>query len=140
MNSTYLVYPMGAMVCLTAVVLTLLFFTRLRAVRSGETNQLYYKTYEGTESRASRQLSRHFTNLFEAPVLFYVACIAAMIIGSAGSIFLALAWTYVAARLAHAIIHIGKNKIIRRIVAYMFSWLVLLSMWATLMVDLATRG
>jgi hypothetical protein len=42
---------------------------------------------------------------------------------------LVIAWLYVAARVVHAIIHIGANRVRPRMLTYMFSWLMLLALW-----------
>jgi hypothetical protein len=133
------IYPMFAMVLLTAAVLVTLFRSRLRAVREGKVAAGYFKTYRGgAEPEDSVKAARHFTNLFEAPVLFYAACLAAMLTQSAGPKLQALAWIYVAARVAHAFIHLGGNKLRPRIAVYFLGWLALLAMWTCLVI--AARG
>jgi hypothetical protein len=135
-----LIYPMAAMVLLTFVVLIRMFRSRVRAVRSGEANAGYYKTYqEGGEPRETAQLSRHLANLFEAPTLFYAAGIAGMVTGQNAIAMVVLAWLYVGLRVLHAYIHTGRNKLQPRIKAYFSSWLVILAMWGTLAVGVATR-
>lgn len=125
-----MIYPMFAMVVLTALVLATLFRSRVGAVRQGLTSAGYFKIYQGgAEPEASAKAARHFVNLFEAPVLFYVVCLAAMIMHFTGIGMQILAWTYVAARVAHAFVHLGSNRLNQRIRAYFFSWLVLLAMW-----------
>jgi len=134
-----LLYPMFAMVLLTFVTLLRLFVLRVRSVQSGTVSPSHFKTYqEGSEPEKALQLSRHFVNLFEAPTLFYVVCLAAMIANHATSLFVGLAWLYVAARVVHSVIHTGGNQIYPRIGAYFASWFVLLAMWGTLL--LAVRG
>lgn len=126
-----LIYPMFAMVVLTLLVLLALFRSRYQSVASGQVSGNYFKTYRGGEEPdASVQLSRHFANLFEAPVLFYVVCLAAMVTGQSDLVMHLLSWMYILLRAAHAYIHIGKNKLRPRIRAYFFSWTVLLLMWA----------
>ena len=138
MNFYSLVYPMFAMVLLTLVILVTLFRTRARFVREGEVSAAYFKIYqEGAEPDASAKLARHFANLFEAPTLFYVACLSAMIVGQSTLLLTLLAWLYVALRGAHAYIHIGSNKLNHRIVAYFSSWAVLLLMWICVVIDAA---
>jgi hypothetical protein len=135
-----LIYPMAAVVLLTFIVLIKMFRSRVRAVRAGEVDAGYFKTYqEGKEPRESAQLSRQLTNLFEAPTLFYAACIAGMVTGQNGTVLLVLAWAYVGLRVLHAYIHIGSNKLRPRYRIYFVSWLVLLGMWGTLAVGVATR-
>jgi len=135
MNDHSLVYPMFAMVLLTFGVLLTLFRARAGFVRSGEVSASYFKTYQdGAEPEASAKLSRHFANLFEAPTLFYVACISAMVTGQATGLVEALAWLYVVLRAAHAYIHTGANTLNHRIAVYFSSWAVLLLIWSCIVV------
>jgi len=136
-----LVYPMAAMVALTFFVLITLFRSRVAAVKAGEADAGFYKTYqEGKEPRATAALSRHVVNMFESPTLFYAACMTAMISGQTGTAMLALAWVYVVLRALHAYIHTGSNSLPPRIKAYFASWLVLLGMWATIVAGVAMKG
>ncbi len=137
MNQFSLIYPMFGMVILTFVVLVILFVNRVQSSRKGEVSPFYYKTYQGeVEPEKLLKLSQHVTNIFEAPTLFYVACLAAMIINEQSMVFLLLAWIYVGLRAAHAYIHIGRNKLKRRITVYSTSWLVLLAMWGCLIINI----
>ena len=139
MDPRLLIYPMFALVVLTASVLVRLFRARVRAVTSGEVSATYFRTYqEGVEPPSSARLSRHFINLFESPVLFYVCCVAAMVVNLVSAPLLALAWLYVAARSVHAYVHTGRNRLRPRIAAYFSSWLVLLAMWIVLVASVAT--
>lgn len=126
---------MAAMVLLTFVVLGTLFRTRIRAVREGTVRASYFQTYQGdAEPEGSIQLSRHFVNLFEAPTLFYVVCLAALATDRSSTGLVVLAWGYVALRIVHTLIHTGSNQLPARIGAYFSSWAVLLSMWGWLVV------
>jgi len=134
-----LVYPMFAMVLLTAVVLVMLFRRRVQAVSEGLIHTAYYRIYQDQgvpEPESAAKAARHFSNLFEAPTLFYVACLAAMITQRGGMTLVILAWCYVAARIAHAAIHLGPNKLRWRIRAYFASWLILMAMWVALIASL----
>ena len=134
-----LVYPMAAMVLLTFIVIAMTFFARLRAVKAGESDAGYFKTYqEGGESRKGAQMSRNVINLFEAPTLFYAACITAMVASRNTELLVTLAWVYVVTRVLHTYVHIGRNKILPRIAAYFAGWLVLLGMWGTIVAGVAT--
>ena len=140
-NQYALVYPMFAMVLLTATVMVLLFRRRVRAVSERLITTAYYRIYQDQgvpEPESAAKAARHFSNLFEAPILFYVACLAAMITQHAGALMVALAWAYVAARITHAAIHLGPNRLRWRIRAYAISWLVLMAMWIDLVVKVAS--
>lgn len=128
-----LILPMAAMVFLTVIVLTTLFRRRVRAVRSQQVSLSYYSTYQGaTEPEFAAQASRHFSNLFEAPTLFYIACLAAMASQRVTTLFVALAWGYVVARYVHAYVHLGSNRIGNRVRIYFASWVILVVMWIVL--------
>ncbi len=141
MNSTLLVYPMFVMLLLTFSVVVRLFRARMKLVASGTLHPDFFKVYQGqSEPEAAAKLARHFTNLFEAPVLFYVVCLAAMTTQLTGPGFLVQAWIYVLARIIHTWIHTGSNKIWPRVYAYFASWIVLLSMWIVLAFNISTAS
>ncbi len=134
-----LIYPMAAMVLLTFIVLIAMFRSRVRAVKAGEANAGYYKTYQtGQEPRETAALSRQFVNLFESPILFYAACLTGIVSGQTGTVMLVLAWVYVAMRVLHAYIHTGSNSLPPRIGVYFSSWLMILAMWGTIVAGVAT--
>ena len=137
-----LVYPMAAMVLLTALVLIRMVLGRVAAVKRGAVDARFYKTYQGDdgEPRKAAQRTRHFVNLFESPVLFYAGCITAMVAGQGSGAIVWLAWAYVACRAAHAFVHLGTNKIPPRMAIYGASWVVLLAIWGTLVVRVASSS
>ena len=141
MNPHALVYPMFALVVLTATVLVILFRSRVRAVREGKVTAKYYRIFQGeTEPEEAAKPARHFSNLFEAPTLFYAGCLAAMVTADSGASVQILAWLYVAARAVHAYIHLGRNRLGRRINAYFVSWLVLITLWIHVAAHVAIGG
>ena len=139
--SSAIVYPMFAMVLLTASVLVIMFLSRVRAVRENALASSYYRVHQGgLEPDYAVKPARHFINLFEAPTLFYAACLAALATGTTGTAILALAWGYVVIRIAHAWIHIGRNRLRHRIRIYAASWAVLLALWISVVIAVAVRS
>jgi hypothetical protein len=137
---TNLVYPMTAMVLLTAVVLVRMFRSRVAAVRSGLIAREFYRLHQGgDEPEAPRKHARHFINLFEAPTLFYVVCLAAMVSGVNTAAMAALAWGYVLVRVVHAAVHLGGNRLRNRVRLYGIGWLLLLAMWLYLTIAITSR-
>jgi hypothetical protein len=133
MKDAALVYPMLAMVALTVFVLSALFRRRTRAVKEGQLSSRYFRVYQGeTEPDQAAKATRHFANLFEAPVLFYVGCVTAMATRQVTLLAVVLAWAYVALRVAHAYIHLGSNRLRQRIPVYFASWGILLALWITI--------
>jgi hypothetical protein len=138
MRDYQLIYPMFALVLLTMVVLVTLFRRRVRAMREGKVTMRYFGVYQGEgEPEASAKAARHFSNLFEAPTLFYAGCLAAMVTHDAGIAVQVLAWIYVAARVVHAIIHLGSNRIGQRVRAYSIGWLALAGLWIQVVAHVA---
>lgn len=140
MSDFSLVYPMAVMVLLTFGVAAILFRARIRSVREGHTPVSYFKVLSGSpEPEFLAKPTRHFINLFEVPTLFYAACLAAMVVGATGKPALALAWAYVAARLGHAWVHLGANRVRYRFRFYLASWILLLALWGYVCVAVAQR-
>lgn len=131
-----LFFPMFAMFLLTAAVLLRMGYLRVRAIKSGQIKLNYFAIYDQNNGPEKMiQAERHFVNLFEVPVLFYAVCILGILF-SQGTIFVALAWIYIAARVVHAAIHMGSNNILWRMQSYLFGWLVLGAMWVSLAIQL----
>ncbi|MDX1490381.1 MAG: MAPEG family protein [Pseudohongiellaceae bacterium] len=136
MNQSLLVYPMFVMVLLTASIVIRTLRARIKSVKKGEIEAKYYRLYQGAvEPEETAKLTRHFSNLFEAPVLFYAVCVAAMSLNITGLAFLLLSWAYVVTRIVHTIVHTGRNRLRNRMIWYFASWTVLLAMWGVLVVQ-----
>ncbi len=138
MRAVVLIYPMFAMVVLSAIVLVVLFRSRVGAVKAGRVSAKYFRVYQGeVEPEASAKAARHFSNLFEAPTLFYAACLAAMLSGDGSTGAIALAWLYVGLRCVHAFVHLGANRVRNRMRVYFASWIVLFALWLHVVVHAA---
>jgi hypothetical protein len=126
-----LVFPMLAMVALTTVVLVYMFIVRVQALKSGKIPMDYFRTYSLAIDvpAPALQAQNHFKNLFEIPVLFYAGCLTAIIIPVMGTAVLVFAWAFVFARIMHAFVHLGSNRIKLRMRCYAVSWLALLGLW-----------
>jgi hypothetical protein len=134
-----ILHPVFALVALTALTLGRLAVGRLRAVQSGEASLAYFKTYQdGREPDHTRALARHYDNLFQAPMLFYVAALVILVTGTETVATLALAWAYVGLRAVHTWIHTGPNDVVWRFRVFGLSWVVLVAMWG--MIAFRTLG
>jgi hypothetical protein len=125
-----MIYPMFAMVVLTFVVLIATATLRVRSVVQKDVSVDYYKLMSGYDApdhvvKVGRQLS----NLFEMPVLFYVAGLAYMLMGMESSGPITIAWLFVFARVAHAFVHVTYNNPLHRLVVFMAGNLCILLMW-----------
>ncbi|MEN3030423.1 MAPEG family protein [Chromobacterium amazonense] len=128
-----MIYPMFALVLLTFFVGIRLGRARFANARSGRVKGSYYRLMQGDVPPDSEvKLARNFSNLFEAPVLFYVAGAIVIAKNLATPAVLALAWGYVALRLVHTVIHLGYNHPIHRFLAFLASNALLLALWGWL--------
>jgi hypothetical protein len=85
-----------------------------------------------TDSRAAD----NFRNLFELPVLFYLAVIVATQTAQVNLLTLALAWIFVVLRVAHSAIQCTYNKVIQRFYTYVAGGVALLLLWIALAIGL----
>lgn len=124
-----LFYPMFALFLLTLTALIRMFLARVKAVKSGQLKINDFKVYTTPQPDEVIKMSRHFTNLFEVPVLFYLVCLLGMVLGMTSLPFMILAWAYVFARVVHSIVHTGSNNVILRMRVYGLGWVFLTLMW-----------
>lgn len=131
-------WPAFAMFALTLFVALRLATLRAAAVKARQVDPGFYKTYrDGREPERVAATSRHFSNLFEAPVLFYAAVLIAYVTEQTGALPVALAWGYVAARCMHTWVHLGSNDVLLRFKVFGVSWLFLAALWVVLALGLA---
>lgn len=125
--------PAFAMVALTLVVWLRMYTMRIAQMR----RERIHPQAVATSAQASARLTDsraadNFRNLFELPVLFYLALAVAAIAGLVTTATLALAWLFVLLRIVHSFIHCGYNKVMHRFQAYLAGGVVLWVLWAYL--------
>src|SRR6185295_5050831 len=125
---------MVALVTLTFAVLLLI---PVRRFRAGSAGQIRYDDFKyGESARVPPEVSipnRNMMNLLELPLLFYVVCLLFYVTDRVNSTALALAWTYVALRIAHSAIHVTYNRVRDRLTAFAASNVVLVMLWTALL-------
>jgi len=133
-----MVYPMFTLVLWTFIVMFILGGSRLYSVFKREVKPQYYRLFSG-EYAPDYVLkpSRNFSNLLEIPVLFYVVGILFIVSGLQRDSAMMMAWSYVALRVVHSLIHLSYNHPLHRLAVFAVSGLVLLAMWIELIVGLS---
>lgn len=130
MNDSSLLYPVLAMVLLTAIVTALLYKRRVGEMK---TRRISPQSVAAARDMAGKlddvRAADNYRNLFEAPVLFYAAMLAATITHGTSGWLVALAWLYVGLRYVHSYIHCTYNRVMHRFSAFALSMLVLLLIW-----------
>lgn len=137
MAANLMLLPAFAMAALTALV-----WLRMYNTRTGEMKRerIHPQAVALSSQMAAlvkdTRAADNFRNLFELPVLFYLALVVAYLTAQVTAVTLGLAWAFVALRYAHSYIHCTYNKVIQRFQVYLFGGLVLWALWAVLAVGI----
>jgi hypothetical protein len=126
--------PLLAQVFLTFAVWIYMYVTRLSEIRRKNINPQNLDTRVRSQSllTESPRQADNLKNLFELPVLFYVAALLSMVLMIQDQFLVQLAWAYVALRYVHSFVHCTYNRVMHRFTAYAASCLVLMLIWARL--------
>ena len=135
--NTAALWPVAAMVGLTMVVAGAMLAQRIGEMRQRRISPRTIATSTQMNATLERvNCADNFRNLFEAPVLFYVLCLALTITQLTSPWMLGATWLYVATRALHSAIHCTTNRVKHRFRAYVASSAVLVGMWAAFVVAL----
>jgi len=139
-TSAPLLFPVLALATWTLVVLLLIPLVRVRSALRGEVVVDDFRFGESPSVPSYVSIpNRNYMNLLELPVLFYVVCLLLHVTGGASPTALAIAWTYVAFRVLHSVIHLSYNKVLHRLTAFSCSNAALIVLWVLAGVHLS-RG
>ena len=121
---------MLAMIALTVIVAMVMLKRRVAVLKEKRIHpQKVALSAQITSLLEDSRASDNFRNLFETPVLFYVAMLTIFAGGFISMAHLWLAWGYVATRFAHSYIQCTSNIVMRRFYAFLVSLVLLLSIW-----------
>jgi hypothetical protein len=124
------------MVILTICLWILCLFVRVKQVSAGNLKIEFFELYDGTGAPPDvTKTTRHLSNLFEMPILFYVACLTALLLELNSPWLIYLAWGFVIVRGIHAFIHLTYNKVFHRLSAFMLSNFLVIAMWVIIIVQ-----
>ena len=127
-----LLYALLAQVGLTFLVWIYLYFLRLGKIFRDniEPQQLAIRSEAQLLMAEVAGPSDNFKNLFEVPVLFYLAITVSLILFIQSPLLDGMAWAYVMLRGIHSLVHITYNRVVHRFIVYFSSTLMLWGMWA----------
>ena len=129
-----LLLPLLALVFLTFVVWVYMYVTRLGEIRrkSIDPQALDTRAHGQALLTDSPEPADNLKNLFELPILFYLAILLTLVLMIQDKALVQLAWGYVALRYLHSLVHCTYNRVMHRFTAYVASCLVLMVIWARL--------
>ena len=126
-------WPAVAMAALTFVVWLRMYFMRVDEMKRERIHpQAVALSAQMAERLKDTRAADNFRNLFDLPVLVYLALVVAAQSGQITAITLSLAWLFVALRIAHSAIHCSYNKVYHRFYAYFAGAIALWLLWAVL--------
>lgn len=135
MNSTFLA-PIFGMVALTTVVWAIAVQRRVQEIRARRIPvQSLARASDTAAALKDSSAMDNFNNLLQLPILFYVLCLAFVLVGEDSSARLAGAWAYVALRLVHSVIQITYNRVLHRFYVWTLGNSVLFSLWAVFAIE-----
>jgi hypothetical protein len=137
MKTQWMYWPAITLVMLTFAVWLRMFSTRIAQI----TREKIRLQSVATSAQAAARLTDsraadNFRNLFELPVLFYLAVIVATQTAQVNLLTLALAWIFVVLRVVHSAIQCTYNKVIQRFYTYVAGGAALFLLWIALAIGL----
>lgn len=133
-----ILWPTVALVTLIFAVWAVLLRQRFAHIAANRPTAADFANAEsvGRYFRPVERSAQNLANLFEMPVLYFALVPLLILTGSASIAQVALAWVFVALRLAHTVIHIGPNTIRTRARVYIASCAMQFAMWLGFIIDL----
>lgn len=134
MSFNPILMPLMAMVFLTFAVWIYLFALRIPEIKLKkiDPDDLKDRAEAHKLLTVSAAASNNLKNLFEMPILFYVAAMLSTLLLIQDALLVQLAWGFVIMRMIHSAVHCSYNRVMHRFIAYFVSCLFLLLLWIRL--------
>lgn len=141
MHSAQILLPVAAIVFLMIAVFSVTVISRITQMSRERIHPQQVRTRAEMATRVKdSRASDHLSNLFEAPVLFFFACILIYMLDISDGSYLALAWLFVLFRLVQAGVHLSFNNVRLRASVFGLGLLTLSVIWVRISLELITLG
>ena len=138
-----ILYPMFGMIFVTAIVMMLLYISRIQALsnRSKNPNKLPNEVARHSDeirkymTPRNRFITENYNHLFEQPIVFYAISFCIWGLNLTNNFFIFCAWSYFVIRVIHSIFQSTLNLVWIRFGLFILSWLVLAAMIIKLSID-----
>jgi len=122
--------PMVALVAWTLVMFLWMIATRLPAMKAAGADLGKLVGSRGADADrvlppAVQWKAHNYNHLMEQPTLFYAICAVLALSGTGDGINAAIAWVYVALRVAHSLVQATTNRVLHRFMLFLASTLAL---------------
>jgi hypothetical protein len=128
-----LIWPVFVLALLTFAVWLRMFQSRVGEMKRRRIHPQAMASSAQTSQLEDTRAADNFRNLFELPVLFYVAVILAIAGNLQSTALLVMAWAFVLLRILHSVIHCSYNRVMHRFRAYVLGGFILWAMWGLLL-------
>jgi hypothetical protein len=120
--------PVLALIVWTFAIWCWMYATRISVIRSARLDVARLKRKSDLDALPDevQQIADNYNHLHEQPTIFYVLALYSHLVGVADGLNVALAWLYVALRVAHSIVQCTSNVVIVRFGIFVASTLVLM--------------
>ncbi|GAB3365680.1 hypothetical protein GCM10027431_06910 [Lysobacter rhizosphaerae] len=133
MGDNAIFLPAVAMAVLTFVVWWRMYATRIAQMKRERIHpQAVATSAQAAAKLTDSRAADNFRNLFELPVLFYLALVVAAQAQLSTTAVLVLAWLFVALRVVHSWIQCTYNKVMHRFYVYVTGGMVMWTLWGVL--------
>jgi hypothetical protein len=130
---------MLAQIVFTFVVMIRAGLARVRAAKDGRIKGDIRLSQRGWPDDVMQRVN-NMNNQFETPTLFYALTILALSLQIATWPIAALAWAYVVSRVAHMVVHTGRNDILLRFRIFFAGLVCLMLMTAVIALQVLSAG
>ncbi len=128
-----LLWPSAAHLALTAFLYLWLTIERAAAVLARRNRYDDFAHPDADQGRGAR-VAANLRNQFEAPPFFHMLILALVLAGDPLTAQLALAWVFVAGRLAHTLVQTLTGNVVLRGMVFSINFLALCGMWVIFLV------
>ncbi len=137
MQSFAILWPTFALVALIVAVWFVLFLQRMRHIRGNPPTAANLASSDAALRYFApvEMPANNLRNLFEVPVLYFTLVPLLMITHQAHPVQIALAWLFVASRVAHSVVHVVLKRVSLRAMIYIVSCGLLFAMWIGFFID-----
>lgn len=126
-----LIYPLFCMMLLFVASYLIMISTRMKFIKEKKISMSYFKNYVRTDDMPQEFFTptRMLSNLYEAPMLYFIVCTLAISLKFVTGLFLVFAWCFVVLRVLHAIVLLKSEDLKLRFQVFLSSMLSLLGLW-----------
>ncbi len=136
-----LLIPLLLQVALTFVVWLVMYISRISEMKRNKVEPQDLANAEAKNELLKNVAgaSDNFKNLFEMPILFFLAILTALILVIQSPLLNSLALAFVLLRMVHSFVHITYNRVMHRFMVYALSSFALIGMWLVIADNVLNR-